>query len=154
MKRTIKLFYLICITSSLYAQPYTNVRYTYDNAGNRITRQIIQTQNKRSNSDTIYMVENNDKPYQNLLTQADKNVFAVVFPNPVKEILQLSLHNTQTTEPIKYAMFDLYGREVLNTESNSTKVAIDVSQLPDGVYTLQFKLNNKIIVHRVNKFRR
>ena len=68
-----------------------------------------------------------------------------VFPNPVKDMVQISLHESNTYE---IRLFDLNGKELLTTQIKDTDQAqYNLSRLQTGVYLL-------IIIDRKNKLSR
>jgi hypothetical protein len=70
-----------------------------------------------------------------------------VFPNPTSGVIEIKGLN-QVTALI--TIYDTHGQKVL--QPNHTQESIDVTSLPDGIYTLQIQLEKSGIVKRFAKF--
>ena len=63
-----------------------------------------------------------------------------LYPNPVANQLNLQLRSqNQSITSIQF--FDIQGKEVLNKQSNSAEIILDVSGLSSGVYLIKGKTN-------------
>ncbi|HQQ51452.1 MAG TPA: T9SS type A sorting domain-containing protein, partial [Spirochaetota bacterium] len=59
-----------------------------------------------------------------------------IYPNPVNNILFISGLSDAKNELVVY---DIYGRLIIEKQTNGTNGSIDVSSLSDGVYNLRIK---------------
>lgn len=75
----------------------------------------------------------------------EKKLF--LFPNPVKDILNISLSENTSIE--KYAIYDLLGKKVIS--KNTVENFINVSELSSGVYMLKVVTNEGIITNKFIK---
>jgi hypothetical protein len=66
-----------------------------------------------------------------------------LYPNPVEDILFIDT----IREDLSYTLFDLNGREILNT----SKKVIPMASLSDGVYVVKISVQNQSIYKRVVK---
>jgi hypothetical protein len=66
-----------------------------------------------------------------------------VFPNPASNYLMVRTQEENTKHD--YYLTDSFGKVVLRTSND----AIDVSGLPNGLYSLSFKTNNGLVVKKV-----
>jgi subtilisin-like proprotein convertase family protein len=66
-----------------------------------------------------------------------------LYPNPVEDILYIDT----IREDLSYTLFDLNGREILNT----SKKVIPMASLSDGVYVVKISVQNQSIYKRVVK---
>jgi hypothetical protein len=72
-----------------------------------------------------------------------------LFPNPMKDVLSIQLAE-ELTESYGIEITDLSGRLLITEKVTSNKMPtqLDVSNLPQGVYIINFKFKNNIIVSR------
>lgn len=70
------------------------------------------------------------------------------YPNPVTNILNIKLNNT---EVINSALYDISGKRVLNLELHSELTVIDLSNLSPGIYLLKMDKLENTVVKRIIK---
>ncbi len=84
------------------------------------------------------------------LTETER---VVIFPNPASNELNIDL-TLDTPSDISFSLMDVSGRTVLtdavNGVQSSATHSIDVSQVQSGMYLLQVKAGNKLIVRNIN----
>lgn len=88
--------------------------------------------------DSVVLINNVGIP------KTDINETVHLFPIPAKDKVYLFVENNQAYE---ICFVDVLGRNVLEQKINSGNAAIDVSKLPNGVYTAKV-LTDKGVVHR------
>ncbi|NPD84238.1 T9SS type A sorting domain-containing protein [Lentimicrobium sp. L6] len=68
----------------------------------------------------------------------------LVYPSPAKESIKVQ---TQETGEFNYKVFNISGQQVLNgkEEKSSEDLEIDISNLQNGVYILQFEMEQQLI---------
>ncbi|HLO52784.1 MAG TPA: T9SS type A sorting domain-containing protein [Saprospiraceae bacterium] len=69
----------------------------------------------------------------------------VVYPNPSKDIFYVKSQTEITTYKIKTAN----GVEIKNEFSNKTNFPINISELPNGIYFIQFTMLNGVIYNKI-----
>ena len=69
------------------------------------------------------------------------------YPNPVKDVLNLSYNNT--IDEVK--IYNLLGQEVYSNVINATESSLNVSQLTLGTYLVKVKSNNEISTFKIIK---
>lgn len=69
------------------------------------------------------------------------------YPNPVKDVLNLSYNNT--IDEVK--IYNLLGQEVYSNVINATESSLNVSQLTLGTYLVRVKSNNEISTFKIIK---
>lgn len=148
MKRLFLTISLVAATYFADAQTYINARYTYDNAGNRINRQIVYTYNKRGAADTVISV---NEPTVEQSIRKSTSVFTAVYPNPTYDNLYMDLTQLQTEHKISYSLTDLFGKVILQSETKSVLLQINLSNLASGIYILRIKSENFEAIHKINK---
>lgn len=69
-----------------------------------------------------------------------------VWPNPVKEKLNISLNQKLLGESVQLEVYDITGRKVINTKKvpNSSNLTLDTSALNSGTYILKIISNNQV----------
>lgn len=70
-----------------------------------------------------------------------------IYPNPVKDILNIS--NEKTIEKVE--IFDLTGKNLIQKEMNSDKAEINMSSLPAGIYIVKIHSEGKMQTKKVIK---
>jgi len=149
MKRLFLTLCLFGISICLQAQTYINVKYTYDNAGNRINRQIVQTFNKKGNADTVLAIVQNP---ENITNHIGEKTYAVFYPNPIFNTLNIDIQNITPGTPVSCKITDLFGRTLYEQIANDKSLKIDLTSIASGVYLITLKFNNTEIIHKINKF--
>ena len=128
MKRGSLILLGILLSSiSLFAQSETisDIKYTYDEAGNRITREIIYYQGGAKSAPV--------KPEEPEIEDGLK-----VYPNPATHSLYVSLNAEVLEEHQKMIIvFDNLGKMIYETYNLSDINQIDVSNWMEGTYILK-----------------
>ena len=134
-------YYLLILLSEIALSMFSQERrieYTYDAAGNRLTRTIYMSSPLRSA--TVAVDEEpeeeplpQEKIYSDHLNQT--NIF--IYPNPTKGLLRVEINDNVENKPVSLQMYDMNGR-VLQQESNVvSSVTLDLSNQPAGTYILK-----------------
>ncbi len=71
-----------------------------------------------------------------------------VFPNPVKDILKIE---TSVNSFKAIRLFDISGKLLLQNESDSNNINLNVATLPNGVYFLTIKMSDKSGTYKIVK---
>lgn len=72
-----------------------------------------------------------------------------IYPNPVKDKLQIRLNNNFNAETKNIELFSLLGDRVLLKTFTKSNTEIDVSSLSSGVYLLKCSIGNLLITKKV-----
>ena len=126
--RNLLLLGLVISGMGVYAQSETisDIKYTYDYAGNRITREIIYYEGAAKSESAI--------PEEEPVIEHGLNVY----PNPASHSLYISLNEEVLVENQKMiVVFDNLGKVVYQTRSLSVLNQIDVSSWMVGTYILK-----------------
>jgi hypothetical protein len=138
MKRLITtiLFLLIyaCVVNGQNVPAYS---YTYDEAGNRIQR------------DLIFIQDNKSLEFEN--TQQDSvvynyNVFSYdvkIYPNPTDGFLKVEIIDFPPNLSMQLFVYDTQGRSIFSTTTNTAVTEIDFSNQANGMYILQLIIDNR-----------
>ena len=76
---------------------------------------------------------------------------ATVYPNPASDLLNVSIE--QEVGAVELSVIDLYGRVVLQQNTQATNVELDLAKLANGMYFLRlenenFKQIEKFVIER------
>ena len=112
-------FFLVKLLSA-----QTDFEYSYDNNGNRISRQEI----------TLKTMENGDNGEEDGVVYFSGETIVKVFPNPTKGYVQIA--SNEELEPSPVVVYDLNGRVVLQKEMSGTNSDVDLSAEPAGKYLM------------------
>ena len=119
------LFILLCISSHIgYGQ---HIRFTYDDAGNRIRRELV----------TIQEVNTQDRKMQKFLTGNNLDSEITINADKSSNLIHINTKDRKLQGEHKIAMYSIAGYMVLESQLSITGYAeVDISQLPKGVYVL------------------
>ncbi|MFM7216938.1 MAG: T9SS type A sorting domain-containing protein, partial [Bacteroidota bacterium] len=77
----------------------------------------------------------------------------VLFPNPVSDQLTLQLNESAVAHGCKVSLHDLLGKEMKSVEADASKVRIDVSELPAGIYLVRLSGPGVNMTSKIQKVR-
>lgn len=121
MKKKITL--LGILLSTIFCSSFgQNVSYAYDEAGNRVKREIVLQ--------TRAAEESTNESYSEMLNDRDIRIY----PNPTKGQLTVEVTGEGTCQ---FDIYNISGQQVLTTQSSSIRVSLDISSQPNGLYILR-----------------
>ena len=85
------------------------------------------------------------KPSQTLSIKKKLNDFFEIFPNPVKDFLNIKAKESG----YKITIFDLKGKQLLQQKTSSKITGIDFSNFSKGVYFIQINQKEKVTIKKV-----
>ena len=127
------------------ATQYSEVQYTYDLAGNRISRIIVTSLPIEMNNDDDDDLEtrmggyNENTPEPTPIEGLSEREIHV-YPNPVREELTIEIWKGAEEENYNLLFYDSAGKQIIskNRRGNGTE-PVDMSYLPKGIYFLIIK---------------
>jgi hypothetical protein len=124
-KKTIALGLLLatfpCLSSG------QNVSYAYDEAGNRVKREIVlQTRAAEESTNESYSEMLNDRGIR-------------IYPNPTEGQLTVEITGDGAC---RFDIYNISGQQVLTTNSGPGRVVLDISSQPKGFYILRITTGN------------
>ena len=132
MKQLLIISTILLATQLTQAQSY--VTYTYDNAGNRITRQTVVIKNTEKNNYKENEISGvNDNFGKGNIT---------VYPNPVKDILSIQFTDINTENEIILQLYDISGKLLKTKKTRNYNTKMDLSKNTAGVYILKIVSGN------------
>lgn len=127
-----RLIMLLIAAVPLIAFSQSKVRYSYDNAGNRIKREIVVS--TKSVSD-----DSSPEYYSEMLSE--KNIR--IYPNPTRGQLKVEIVGWNNADQCLFRLYNSVGQQLLLTRAASSYTELDISSRPDGLYILHITLNGK-----------
>ena len=131
-----KILFLTLLLSAfpLFCQAQGSVSYSYDAAGNRISRTIVldrgmqpSRKNKKGASHTDML---------------SKHHIAIT-PNPTDRLLQVSITGLKTADVCSMAVYKTSGLLVLTVPVAGDNTMVDLSSQPNGYYILSIDINGE-----------
>lgn len=129
------LILFILFTSTIYSQ---SVEYSYDEAGNRIKRNLVVLNPGGGSSRMAQQV---------VEEQLTPDLKLTVYPNPVKELLNLKVDGDFQSYDI--SLTDLSGKVFLTKTIKESNTQLNFSDYPKGIYILRTGLNNQFIEWKI-----
>ena len=124
-------------TLLIWAMPYAasaqSVKYSYDNAGNRIKREIVMK------TKSSYEEASTTECFSEMLLE--KNIR--IYPNPTKGRLKVEIAGYENSDRCILRIFNASGQQILSTHATSSWTELDISSRTNGIYILYISLNNK-----------
>lgn len=116
------------------------VNFSYDNAGNRVKREIaLQTRGIAESSSPEYFSE----------AIAEKNIR--IYPNPTDGLLRVEIAGQESSDQCTFRIFNSSGLQVLSIHATSSSTVLDISARPTGVYILHILLNGRETTWKIIK---
>lgn len=115
-----------------------SVHFAYDNAGNRISREIVlDPENKQLINENLQSEANINN---SLLLQ---DYLIKIYPNPTQGSLNLIIKDDLGGSFASILVIDMNGKKLFETETSSMESIVDLSKQTKGVYVLQVKIGDK-----------
>ena len=119
-----------------------NIKYSYDNAGNRVKREIVLPQRNMPDGH----VRAKDPVSEKL---GNKNIR--IYPNPTSGVLKIEVAGFEDSDKGNLSIFNLSGQQLLNSDIISTFTELDISSSQKGVYILLINLNGESTTWKIIK---
>lgn len=134
-KFCIQLILLVLLPLASYAQ--RKVRYVYDDAGNRIKREIVLSPSQLQKSQRVS--EKEEQAFSDILN--DHSI--KIYPNPTHGALRVSIHGLQDSDKCELGVYTTQGLRILESKVTRNDVDIDLSGKPAGIYFLSVSVNGR-----------
>lgn len=146
ISKRVALIFLLSVVLSMWAGLdicAQRIKYTYDNAGNRLTRQkeiVVQTRGALSD-------EEEPSVYEEELSETK----VTIYPNPTRGMLKVDISGVEKFENAQISLYDLTGKLLQQWGGISQSNAIDLSERTPGMYIMQVAYNGKISSWKIIK---
>ena len=139
-KRFVFLSAVLAVFVAMNAQ--NRVQFAYDQAGNRVKRELVITHNARS----AKKAATRDEAYFEDLGER-----TVKISSNGSGIIKITVLHMHTEDEGNVEVYSLGGSEVLNRSLSSAETLVDISDKPKGVYILKVTLNGKVTTWKITK---
>lgn len=139
-KRIVFLSAVLAVFVAMNAQ--NRVQFAYDQAGNRVKRELVITHNARSAKKAATREEAYFEDLGERTVKISSNGSGII------KITVLHMH---TEDEGNVEVYSLSGSEVLNLSLSSIETLVDISDKPKGVYILKVTLNGKVTTWKITK---
>ncbi|MEA4841144.1 MAG: T9SS type A sorting domain-containing protein [Bacteroidales bacterium] len=142
LKKLVFLFLLsLIITPCLFAQ---KISYTYDSAGNRISRQYVV----ELRSATVPKAEGIDST--SVETFLD-DLSVSVYPNPTKGALAVKVTNVPKDKKVSMKLYSPQGVQLQSINVQDGITQVNMFSYPSGWYILRVHVGEKTIEYKIIK---
>lgn len=136
MKTIIKILLILLVGVSAINAQTTVIKYTYDNTGNRVNRQVIEINNRNKNATPV------------------KNYFGetsiTLYPNPVKETLNIDIVD-YIGKSGTISLYSIDGRLLKQKKIKDKKMKLNFRKLSTGTYVVKIELNGNVEKYTIIK---
>lgn len=146
ISKRVALIFLLSVVLSMWAGLdicAQRIKYTYDNAGNRLTRQkeiVVQTRGALSD-------EEEPSVYEEELSETK----VTIYPNPTRGMLKVDISGVEKFENARISLYDLTGKLLQQWAGISQSNEIDLSERTPGMYIMQVAYNGKMSSWKIIK---
>ncbi len=146
ISKRVALIFLLSVVLSMWAGLdicAQRIKYTYDNAGNRLTRQkeiVVQARGALSD-------EEEPSVYEEELSETK----VTIYPNPTRGMLKVDISGVEKFENARISLYDLTGKLLQQWAGISQSNEIDLSERTSGMYIMQVAYNGKISSWKIIK---
>ena len=134
MKQTFYLLFLFVLFSTFYIAAQNTISYTYDQAGNRISR-------------TITLGPGNVKRHQPTDSVVIKETIGErtikVFPNPTRGALGIEIQGGDPKQELRLQIYSGAGAVLYNQPATEGLNSIEMTAYPEGWYVLRVVAGEK-----------
>ena len=137
------LFVVLSMWAAADAYAQNKIKYTYDSAGNRLSRQkeiVVQTRGALSD-------EEEPSVYEEELSETK----VTIYPNPTKGVLKVDISGVEKFENAQISLYDLTGKLLQQWAGISQSNIIDLSERTPRMYIMQVAYNGKISSWKIIK---
>lgn len=139
MKR-ILLLLSIAVTGIATATNPEVARYTYDSAGNRVSREII-----------IGVAGDEPQDIAASLIDVVASQAVRIYPNPTDGNLTISIDDYEESDQASFIIYDLSGVIVYDSKATGQASSVDISDCQSGIYILTIMINGNQSSWRIIK---
>ena len=135
---------LIIALTMLCCHLSAQVSYTYDNAGNRLSRTIVMPGGASR-------VRGNLTPDSTAQKDAIANHEITIYPNPTKGVLKVQINGLTDTDKATIALSDMKGNVLITRQVGELIETLDITSMPDGVYLIKIIYGTDVKIWKIIK---
>jgi YD repeat-containing protein len=134
---------LVASFTSLISYGQTTVSFTYDDSGNRTSRNTIGLKSASSTEE--------EKTFPESFSEQLGDQTILIYPNPVESELTVNIQGYEANSSVDISVYDKGGRLVMNQVITSDKSILNLSYLPSGNYFMNIRIGNKATQWKIVK---
>jgi len=139
------LFVLVFSLHGIAQTPNNVVSYAYDNAGNRISRKIVDLSKDPIPSHVKKAAD--PVPVEDQLGERK----ITVYPNPTKGVLAVEINGGDDKDQLRIVLFNADGKQLVNKKIQSGSTLINMSTYPAAYYILRIQAGDKMTEFKIIK---
>lgn len=142
MHKMIVTLAIVAFASITNAQSPLPIEITYDDAGNRITRKVLQMSmmsKGESQEDTTYYLDR-------MQTTEMK-----VYPNPTQGKILVDFMDAEENNTTLVRIYDNKGQKIQECQGKESQMELDLSNYPAGVYIVELFVGEEHTTWRILK---
>ena len=139
MKRLLFIILMLGCVALAYTQ--NKIKYTYDESGNRIKKEIVL-------SSTRSLLSEDDE--QEAYTEEIQSHQITIYPNPTKGLLNVKIAGLDKING-QISIYNMGGRLINQSDLSSSNQTFGLSDQPNGIYIMQIKLEDKVSSWKIIK---
>lgn len=143
MRNFYLLIYLALLPVVSFAQE--KIGYSYDDAGNRVKREIVMSFPKAMAKQQASSPE--DQRFSDMLH--DHSI--KIYPNPTEGALKIGISGLKDTDRCTFGVYTTQGSQIVAGNVNADNVDINITNNPSGVYLLKITINNNSTTWKIIK---
>jgi len=149
MKKRIFIFTIFCATSLyIHAQNPMQFEITYDNAGNRTTRKVLEICSTPKGGSNSKGINQSDSTYY---VDQLSSIRMQVYPNPTQGIVYIDMKGNSNFIQHTICIFDDHGRKLCESKSEGSATQIDLSSYAAGIYLVELSANDERTTWKIIK---
>lgn len=129
--RLIFLIFLSFCSFTVYAK---KVSFSYDNAGNRVKREIIVETKSVPSKDNL-----NPEYFSEILSEKEVRIY----PNPTDGLLKVEICGFEDSDECSLAIFNMSGQQLHKKNVMNPLTDIDITSQANGMYIFHIVLNGE-----------
>ena len=139
MRKFVLLCISLCYLWAAYGQDV--IRYSYDNAGNRIKREIDLSRASEEKDDK------NPESYSDRIEEHEIRIY----PNPTKGDLVINISNIDTENQVTVILYNIEGKLMRRAEVNAGQAFMDIRDEQNGIYLMQINIDENSTIWKIFK---
>ncbi len=147
MSRKIFFFLALCLSSSAYSQT-CKIIYSYDQSGNRITRDKNCPTPLPDSPAPMAAQAATATTADGVNTFDNSSSIFSAYPNPTYGIINVSLANFENSS---YQLYDILGKQIQQGNFISSQLVLDISNEGNGQYILRIISNGQSKDYKIIK---
>lgn len=137
MKNLLHLWFIFCFIGNMQGQNV--ISYSYDNAGNRIKKEIVMSKMKDAKSD--------EQSYSEMLQKHDIHIY----PNPTEGDLTISISNVDNSNQVSIMLYEVNGTLVKQAKLENGQAIMNIQNKAPGIYMMQISVDEKSTTWKIIK---